>query len=349
MSIRTRLSRLKGRLNAWIPRRGESDCAVLMYHRVIDRINDPWGIAVSVPHFEGHLQAIRKAGFATLTVAELMRERAAGRSPRKALAISFDDGYADNFDTADDLLRGFGMPATVFVTSGYVGRNREFWWDALERIFLMPGRLPGHLSLELPTIRITRSLGDAEYYSEKDYRAHLGWRERRPPPTERHVLFLEVWRALKDIEEADREKALSQLFAWAGLSREPRETHRIMTEEELCRFAANERIEIGGHTVAHSALAALSTVEQREELAGCRQSLERITGKPVVGMSYPHGSYSDQTLSLATEAGYSYACTTSNRPLRARQEPLEVPRLLAPDVDRNQFRESVLRRISKLF
>lgn len=346
MSIRTRLSHIKGRAKAWIPHRGESDCAVLMYHRVIDRINDPWGIAVSVANFEGHLKAIKKAGFGTLTVAELMGERAAGCGPRKAVAISFDDGYADNRETAYPILRSFGMPATVFVTSGYVGREREFWWDALERIFLMPGRLPTRLSLELPTVSILRSLGDVDDYSEADYRAHLNWREHRPPPTGRHVLFMEIWRALKDLEEDDRENALAQLFAWAGLSREPRDTHRIMSEDELRDFATDERIEIGGHTVAHSALAALSIPKQRDELVRSRQALEKITEKPVVGMSFPHGSYCEQTLDLATDAGYAYACTTSNRPLLAVQAPMEVPRLLAPDVDQNQFRESVLRRIS---
>ena len=213
----------------------------------------------------------------------------------------------------------------------------------------MPGRLPARLALQLPTMSILRPLEKDEIYSEEDYRAHMHWREHRPPPTGRHVLFLDVWKALKDLEGVDREKALVQLFDWSGLSPEPRPTHRILTRDELSDFAKEERIEIGGHTVAHSALAALTPEKQREELANCKKSLEEITGKPVVGMSYPHGSYSEETLQLASEAGYTYACTTSNTPLLARQEPMQVPRLLAPDIDQNQFRESVLRRISRIF
>ena len=48
------------------------------------------------------------------------------------MVITFDDGYRDNLLVAKPLLEQHGLPATVFVTTGYVGPGRDFWWDELE-------------------------------------------------------------------------------------------------------------------------------------------------------------------------------------------------------------------------
>lgn len=88
----------------------------LMYHRVNTLRPDPWTICVSPRHFEEHLQVIR------------------GLSAD--VAITFDDGYADNFQNAQPLLEKYETPATVFVTSGLVGSSYEMWWDELERKYL---------------------------------------------------------------------------------------------------------------------------------------------------------------------------------------------------------------------
>ena len=52
------------------------------------------------------------------------------------MAITFDDGYADNAKLAGPILEGLGMPATFFITAGVVGSGREFWWDRLANLLL---------------------------------------------------------------------------------------------------------------------------------------------------------------------------------------------------------------------
>jgi peptidoglycan/xylan/chitin deacetylase (PgdA/CDA1 family) len=65
------------------------------------------------------------------------------------VAVTFDDGYADNLLNGKPLLECYDVPVTVFVTSGYVGAGREFWADELERLFLQPGTLRQELCLAI--------------------------------------------------------------------------------------------------------------------------------------------------------------------------------------------------------
>ena len=54
--------------------------------------------------------------------------------PQLSVAVTFDDGYADNLYEAARLLKRYDTPATFFITTGYIGTGYEFWWDELERI-----------------------------------------------------------------------------------------------------------------------------------------------------------------------------------------------------------------------
>ncbi|MGN6496840.1 MAG: polysaccharide deacetylase family protein [Tsuneonella sp.] len=57
-----------------------------------------------------------------------------GPAPRFATAITFDDGYRDNLTTAAPILAEFGLPATMFVSTGHIDSGRPFWWDELAAV-----------------------------------------------------------------------------------------------------------------------------------------------------------------------------------------------------------------------
>ena len=125
---------------------------ILLYHRVADAGSDPWSLCVTPRHFAEHLEVLRKYSdpMRLQHLAQgLYRRQRAGRP----VAITFDDGYADNLQNAKPLLERYDIPATVFVTTGYIGSEREFWWDELERLLLQPGTVPEkhHLSVNCST------------------------------------------------------------------------------------------------------------------------------------------------------------------------------------------------------
>jgi peptidoglycan/xylan/chitin deacetylase (PgdA/CDA1 family) len=94
----------------------------LLYHRVAEPDLDPLLLAVSPARFAEHLDVL--ASRDVVPLAELH-----GR--RDGIAITFDDGYADNLGAAAQLAEA-RMPATVFVTVGLLGEPP--WWDVLARV-----------------------------------------------------------------------------------------------------------------------------------------------------------------------------------------------------------------------
>jgi peptidoglycan/xylan/chitin deacetylase (PgdA/CDA1 family) len=65
------------------------------------------------------------------------------------VVVTFDDGYIDNYTFAYPILEELQIPATIFVTSGYIEKEREYWWDELERILFEPVELPETLKVSI--------------------------------------------------------------------------------------------------------------------------------------------------------------------------------------------------------
>jgi peptidoglycan/xylan/chitin deacetylase (PgdA/CDA1 family) len=105
---------------------------ILLYHRVACVSTDPWGLCVTPAHFSQHLEVLRKYRRIRLNQVQATGLRIGRGSHR--VAITFDDGYADNLHEAARLLEKYDTPATFFVATGYIGGVLEFWWDELERL-----------------------------------------------------------------------------------------------------------------------------------------------------------------------------------------------------------------------
>ncbi len=99
---------------------------ILLYHRVAVAESDPHALCISPAHFEEHL-ALLSGRARVVPLAEIVTRLRERRSVRGLVAITFDDGYADNLTTALPLLERYAAPATFFVVSGRI----PFWWDRM--------------------------------------------------------------------------------------------------------------------------------------------------------------------------------------------------------------------------
>ncbi|MGB7925673.1 MAG: polysaccharide deacetylase family protein [Pyrinomonadaceae bacterium] len=309
---------------------------ILMYHRVADLPSDPFSLAVSPQHFAEHLEALRKHSRPT-SLRQLTESLQHGKSPRRAVVVTFDDGYTDNLSNAKPLLERYDVPATAFVTTGHIGEGREFMWDELERLLLRPGRLPETLSMKVQGNAREWRLGEAAVYSEDDYQRHRRWKaEERDDPSERHTLFRSLHKLLKPLPESEQQSSLDQLLAWADATAAGRETHRTMTADEVRRLDEDGLVEIGSHTVTHPALSALTVSQQRREILESKAHLAEILGHPVRSFAYPFGGTTDytmETVGILRESGYTSACSNFPGVVRGDTDLFQLPRIDVRDCD----------------
>ncbi len=107
----------------WLRNRLAPGTLILRYHRVTDLPCDPYEQAVTPSHFAEHLEVLRKE-CCPLPLQDLLQAVQQGRVPRRAVAVTLDDGYADNLHNAKPLLERYAIPATVFVATGNLGTRR---------------------------------------------------------------------------------------------------------------------------------------------------------------------------------------------------------------------------------
>ena len=121
---------------------------ILCYHRIFEPETDPHLLSVSPAHFREQLEVVKRmAEPLSLDGLSVVPDR--GAFPRRGVIITFDDGYLDNLENALPILRAAEVPATIYIATGYIGSNREFWWDDLERLILGGERLQKSVRLTI--------------------------------------------------------------------------------------------------------------------------------------------------------------------------------------------------------
>ena len=107
-----------------------------MYHRVTNVDVDPWNLCVTPERFAEHLQYLANE-MCPCPLADIQNPN--HHNNLLQVAITFDDGYLDNFINALPLLENYNIPATIFIVGEAIDKPGEFWWDELEHIILFPG------------------------------------------------------------------------------------------------------------------------------------------------------------------------------------------------------------------
>ena len=300
---------------------------ILMYHRVTPTDVDPWALCVDPNNFSQQMEALKR--IATPTP---LTELPDADPQHPSVAITFDDGYLDNLEIARPILGQYGIPATIFVSTGYIDKPHGYWWDELEAIFLHPGVLPPSvLKLSVAGQNYNWEIDPADLeYRDADCATHRGWIAwKQQPPTSRHAVFCAAWSLLREAETAQREEGIWQIRQWAGMS-ERYTAARCMTSEELREVSRGTLLSVGAHTISHSRLSQLSESSQWTEISESKSILERILGRPVYTFSYPFGDrsdYTDRTVKAVRAAGYRLACSNFEGTVGPKSDRFQLPRL----------------------
>lgn len=310
---------------------------VLMYHRICHARFDPWDLCVTPAHFDAHMAelAARRAGRRL----DSFHRNAPLDSKGHAIAVTFDDGYADNLLNALPILERHDIPATIFIVPARIGRGREFWWDGLCRAIFSPERLPGHLTLRLDGLDLDCDVApDAPEDAARD----VAWRaDAGAPATPRQALCAAIWTALLTLPPATQDAAVDALFAWAGVDTPPDPEALPLTADQLSELVRHPLITIGNHTENHAPLDLLPPPAVRDEIVNGGAMLETMTGMAPRIFCYPYGRLSAAGPGAIRASGATMACVCTQGIVTPLTRSYRMPRIEVID----QSGESFLRRL----
>jgi peptidoglycan/xylan/chitin deacetylase (PgdA/CDA1 family) len=206
--------------------------------------------------------------------------------PKRAVAVTFDDGFYDLHAYALPMLRQTGMTATVFVATDYVDHGGVFWFDHVA------WALANNDASKLPLPESVQPL-------LADH--SVAGRQR---------LIVAVLRVLKDSDEARRHAYVTALLDACPLPPDITLGRALNWDEIRDMSAAG--IEFGSHTASHRCLSRLSRTDLEHELRHSKQRIEQETGKPVAALAYPFGgrsAFNREVVEVARSLGYRLATT----------------------------------------
>jgi peptidoglycan/xylan/chitin deacetylase (PgdA/CDA1 family) len=312
---------------------------ILLYHRVADLPRDPLLLSVSPAHFSEHLAILRRQCY-PIALAKTSEPQAVKKQLRKSVIITFDDGYADNLVNAKPLLERYEVPATVFVTTGYVSQQRSFWWDELESLLLGKQRLPEFLHLNIAGVSYQWQLSRCP---ENNYSisGQDRWNVSQPESaTPRQLVYRSLQRLLRPLPEESRRDVLDELRRWANGASIDAGHSAPLSVEEVIQLASGGLVEVGAHTVTHPVLSTISVDAQFTEIQQSKKYLEEILGFPVTSFAYPFGArsdYTEETVAATRRAGFMRACSNFPGLIGPDADVYQLPRFLVRDWDGEEF------------
>jgi peptidoglycan/xylan/chitin deacetylase (PgdA/CDA1 family) len=273
---------------------------IVMYHRVIDQFDPLSPYTPTAEIFDRHMETLAN-GFKVLPLSEGIDRLKSGSLPRRAACVTFDDGYRDNYTVAAPVLKRYGLPATIFVSTGFLDGGRMWNDSVIEAVRRAPGE-----SIDARDIGLgVHAVGD---------------------DSARSATIAKLLDQLKYLPIAQRSEKVNDLCAIIGAVLP---TDLMLSTEEV-RAARHANIEIGGHTVNHPILTQIDDDQARREIADSKAHLEQILREKVTLFAYPNGrpnqDYLVRHAAMVKEAGFVAAVSTASGAAKHDSDLFQLPR-----------------------
>jgi peptidoglycan/xylan/chitin deacetylase (PgdA/CDA1 family) len=285
--------------------------SILTYHR-FPRADgsepfDEGVIDTSAEEFEQHIASLKRH-FSIVGVDELCAFAAGGALPPNPVAITFDDGYRDNYEQALPILSRHGCKAIFFVATSFIDQRRLYWWD--RAAYLVKQSTRTTLKLSYPS----------EFCVEL---------------SEPKVAIFKLLRFVKACPPFDLEQLLCELSVATGVAW-TRELERefadrlLMTWDDV-RALKRAGMDVGSHTRTHRILQTLPAAELRAELEGSRRDLQEQLGEAPRALAYPIGRplpRASPIRAAVQAAGYEIGLTNGTGPTQTwgKRDPFDIRR-----------------------
>jgi peptidoglycan/xylan/chitin deacetylase (PgdA/CDA1 family) len=250
--------------------------AVLNYHRIVDdKFNGFLFKSATIHHniklFEREIAFINR-WFNIISMDELIdrfEEKKGFNKP--SIAITFDDGYRDNYTYAYPILKRFGLPATIYLVSGLIGTTQRTWLDELDFALLKTKEK----KLEIPSllgdeIVLLASIEDKQKANNK-----IGEKLKREKNKNKFIIINEIYERLK----VNRDSITKN--------------DRVMINWDEVKEMSKNKILFGAHTHSHPILTQIPIEEAKHEIATSKKVLEKEVKIPIDHFAFPNGTRAD--------------------------------------------------------
>jgi peptidoglycan/xylan/chitin deacetylase (PgdA/CDA1 family) len=220
------------------------------------------------------------------------------------VAVTFDDGYANNFEVATPVLNRYGIPATFYVTTDCIDRNQLPWIARIRRAF-----------------RTTR---------RQSWQAPDGRRLALMNSNLREIARVYACEHCAQLAGQQQEQVIEAIEGALDIEPATPDTCRMLSWEELRRMVRSGHT-VGSHTVSHPNLAHVGSEELKTELIESRRRLEHELGVPVAHFAYPNPiltpHWTTRTVAAIRRAGYLTAVIATPGIVRREDDPLCLHRV----------------------
>lgn len=267
------------------------DCSILLYHGIhaddldLGLMNSS-GKHISRARFDAEMAWLSQHRPMVSMLDIAAASHGGAPLPEGAVAVTFDDGFLNNFDQAWPVLERYGVPATIYIATGYIGTGRMIWTDRLEALML----------------RTTKSQleFDGEVWSLATGK-------------DRVMSLTGIKRRLKGVGHSQKEAHLDEIEAALGLTVGPDHAlHAFMTWDDVRQMAKSPLIDFGAHTVDHVSLARVPEPEMQQQIRNSVAKLEQELQAPCDLFSYPEGQagdYNDAVIAFLKAEGFNHSPT----------------------------------------
>ncbi len=299
--------------------RRAKETTIMTFHGLCEGSGDAgildWSLHLPVEIFRS-VCALLAAEYHVISMSDFVEAQTKKLSlPANSVVLTFDDGFESNFELAYPILKRFNLPATIFVTTGFLDGADALWFQRMDLAF-------GRTRKETLVWKI----------NERKLRLDLRTRE------ERQNSLVELMPELKMLPDADLLGEVNRLEralgvdppALAGLPA----PMRPLSWADANKMVSEGLVEIGGHTHTHPILSRCESFSMRAEITTCRDRILAETGVAPVSFAYPNGGdedYTQETVRLVKDAGFKSACTTVCGRINPRTSLFHLPRYGSPE------------------
>ena len=224
--------------------------------------------------------------------------------PKRAVLVTFDDAYKDQFTIGLPALMRHKVPAVFFVTPEIINKRSLGFWDRITRAIKLTNK--SKITIDGQTF----SLADKDS-ATRDVTNFVKYRKHSNP----YSLTTKL-ESLCDIPALDASFEDAELMSWEDIKfiDQKKESHGLS---------------IGAHGFTHRLLGTLTPEDQRWELLSAKENLEEVLGHSIQSLAYPAGSYSIDTPNIALECGYTALFTFESGINSSRLDPADIKRIPA--------------------